>query len=441
VVISVFGLGYVGLPLAIQFARAGFSVFGVDVDPERIKYLKNGKSDISHEVENNLVDVLLDGNLIITMDGDQAVQASDFIIMAVPTPVDVAMTPVLQPLLEAARTIKNKLTPGKFVIIESTSYPGTTEEVVKPILEESGYRAGIDFGLAYSPERIDPGNVTYTLQSIPKIVGGITPESTEIAVKLYKSIIGAEVIPASNPKTAEAIKILENIFRGVNIALVNELSLVFQRLGINTFEVIEKAATKPFAFLAHYPGPGVGGHCIPVDPFYLSYKAKTLGLKTRFIELAGEINQEMPYRVIELLELGLNEISRSIKGSNICVLGLAYKKNVSDTRNSPSRSIIDEILARAGTLKAFDPNVVKLQINEKTVVESEKTLDAALDNCHAVILVTKHDEFIGLTREELLSHTYTPLVFVDCCNIFPNNPADKDFIYIGLGKPSTGVKL
>ena len=433
--ISVFGLGYVGLPLAVQFAQAGFTVCGMDVDQERVEMLKSGKRDMSQEIEHNLASVLRKGKLTVTMNGEHAVHASDFIIVAVPTPVDAAMTPVLQPMLEAAQTIQKWLAPDKFVIIESTSYPGTTEEVVKPILETSGYVAGKDFGLAYSPERIDPGNMTYTLKNIPKIVGGITPECTVIAMELYNSILEAEVIPVSDSKTAEAIKMLENIFRGVNIALVNELSLVFQKLGINTFEVIEKAATKPFAFLAHYPGPGVGGHCIPVDPFYLSYKAKTVGLRTRFIELAGEINQDMPFRVVGMLELGLNEISRSIKSSNVCILGLSYKKNVNDTRNSPARPIIEEILARSGKIKAFDPFVKRLQLNEKVVVDSEKTIDDALKDSHAVILVTKHDAFEGFTHEELLARTRKPLVFVDSCNFFPTGTSSQDFVYVGLGKP------
>lgn len=433
-------MGYVGLPLAIRFVRAGYNVYGVDIDPERVKLLKNGISDTSQDIDSDLMDAIQDGNLTITMNGEQAVANSDFIIVAVPTPVDSAMIPVLKPMLDAARTIQNELTPGKFIIIESTSYPGTTEEVFQPILEKTGYIAGKDFGLAYSPERIDPGNKTYTIKNIPKIVGGTTPESTAIAIELYKTILEADVIPVSNPKTAEAIKILENIFRGVNIALVNELSLVFQKLGINTFEVIEKAATKPFSFLPHYPGPGVGGHCIPVDPFYLSYKAKTLGLKTRFIELAGEINQEMPSRVIELLEVGLNEILRSIKGSNICLLGLAYKKNVSDTRNSPSQYIIKEILERAGNVKAYDPHVTHLRINDKIGIDSEKTLEDALKDCHAIILVTKHDKFSELTRESLLLHANKPLIFVDCCNYFLTDQRNKDFVYVGLGKPfGTGV--
>ncbi|MFX0194977.1 MAG: nucleotide sugar dehydrogenase [Candidatus Hodarchaeota archaeon] len=433
--ISVLGLGYVGLPLAVYFAQSGYTVFGVDIDQNRVEMLKRGKCNISKELETLLANVIRDGKLTISMNGEQAVRASDFIIVVVPTPVDAAMIPVLQPLLIATKTIQKELTPGKFVIIESTTYPGTTEEVIKPILETSGYVAGSDFGLAYSPERIDPGNKTYTLTNIPKIMGGITPECTEIAIELYKSILNTEVISVSDPKTAEATKMLENTFRGVNIALINELSYVFQKLGINTFEVIEKANTKPFSFLPHYPGPGVGGHCIPVDPYYLAYKAKTLGLKTRFIELAGEINQEMPFRVIELLELGLNAISRSIKGSNISILGLAYKKNVNDTRNSPARFIIKEIFEHSGKIKAFDPLVKKLQITEEVVIDSEKTIDDALKDSHAIILVTNHDEFEGLTREELLTRTHKPVVFVDSCNFFPAGTSSKDFVYIGLGKP------
>lgn len=433
--ISVLGLGYVGLPLAVHFVQVGYTVFGVDIDQERVEMLKRGKCNISKELETHLANVLRDGKLTISMNGEQAVRASDFIIVVVPTPINDAMIPVLQPLLTATKTIQKVLTPGKFVIIESTTYPGTTEEVIKPILESSGYVAGNDFGLAYSPERIDPGNQIYTLTNIPKIMGGITPECTEIAIELYKSILEAEIIPVSDPKTAEATKMLENTFRGVNIALVNELSLVFQKLGINTFEVIEKANTKPFSFLPHYPGPGVGGHCIPVDPYYLAYKAKSLGLKTRFIELAGEINQEMPFRVIELLELGLNAISRSIKDSNICILGLAYKKNVDDTRNTPASPIIKEIFARSGKIKAFDPLVKKLRITEEFIVDSEKTLDNALKDSHAIILVTNHDSFESLTREELLTRTHKPVVFVDSCNFFPAGTSTKEFVYIGLGKP------
>ncbi|MHA2031828.1 MAG: nucleotide sugar dehydrogenase, partial [Candidatus Kariarchaeaceae archaeon] len=296
--ISILGLGYVGLPLAVQFARAGYFVYGVDIDRERVQKLNQGISGLSNNIDNELQIALHEGKLKVTIDGEHAVRKSDFIIVAVPTPVDEALTPILKPILDTAHTIRKELAPNKFVVYESTSYPGTTEEVVQPILETSGYIAGKDFGLAFSPERIDPGNKTFTLTTIPKIVGGITPECTDIGIELYKSILQADVIPASDPTTAEAIKMLENTFRGVNIALINELSSVFQKLGINTFEVIEKAGTKPFSFMPHYPGPGVGGHCIAVDPFYLSYKARQMGMRTRFIELAGEINKGMPSKVI-----------------------------------------------------------------------------------------------------------------------------------------------
>jgi len=373
--ITVMGLGYVGLPLAIAFKSKGFDVFGYDTNEERVKDVSQGKYPFS-------VDTSFDPlPLKTTTDPSECLPKSDFIIICVPTPLTDDNEPDTSYIESAAKTIQEYLIKGKTIVLESTTYPGTTEGVVKPILEESGLKAGDDFGLAYSPERIDPGNKKYPLEKIPKIVGGIDEMSAKNIKELYENII-EEVIIVNDIKTAESVKIVENVFRAVNISLVNELALIFEKIGVNTFDVIKAASTKPFGFMPFYPGPGVGGHCIPVDPFYLSWKAKQYGLNAEFIELAGKLNQRMPIHVVDLIENNVN------KEQKILILGVAYKKNVSDTRNTPAKPIIRKLLENGWSVKYFDPYV-----KEFVGLSSEENLGEAIEENDCIVLITDHDYF------------------------------------------------
>jgi len=368
-VIGIIGLGYVGLPLLIEFCQAGFRVFGFDINPQKAQALKEGKSYIRHIPEEKIKNCL--PRLTPTSDFSRLSEV-DCIIICVPTPLNKYREPDMTYVFETGRTIARYLRPGQLVVLESTTYPGTTDEDLKAILEESGLKAGKDFYLAFSPEREDPGNEEFTTTKIPKIVGGINRESLEIARALYEQVM-AKVVPVSSTRVAEAVKLLENIYRAVNIALVNELKLLFDKMGINIWEVIEAASTKPFGFQAFYPGPGIGGHCIPVDPFYLTWKAREYDFHTRFIELAGEINAQMPYYVVQKTIEALNEQGKSIKGARVLVLGVAYKKDVDDMRESPSLKII-QLLEEKGALVDYNdpyipeiPKLRKYDFNKKSV--------------------------------------------------------------------------
>ncbi len=384
-VIGIVGLGYVGLPLAIEFSKK-FEVIGYDVAEDKITILKNGVSYID-DIKDE--DLNLD-NFTPTNNIDD-LKECDFIIIAVPTPLREDKTPDLSFVKSSAVSIGKILRRGQFVILESTTYPGTTEEILVPLLEEhSGLRVIRDFGVAYSPERVDPGNKKYTISNTPKVVGGLIPEFTETAALLYGSIV-TQVIKVQDCKTAEAVKMLENIFRHVNIALVNELALIFERMGIDIWEVIDAAKTKPYGFMAFYPGPGVGGHCIPLDPFYLSYKAKQYGFIPRFIETAGQINDYMPIHTVNLLEEGLRKINMKLWGSKIAVLGIAYKKNISDTRESPAIKIIEELIERGAKVRVHDP--YSKTIKTKVGLFSSEDLNEVIRWADAIVIVTDHDMF------------------------------------------------
>ncbi len=331
--VAVIGLGYVGLPLAVAFAKAGFPVIGIDVDENKVAALNAGKSYIGDISDEDLRPHVASGRLRATTDYD-ALREADAIFICVPTPYDAQRAPDLSYIRAAAESIRPRLRPGQLVVLQSTTYPGTTEEVVQPILEASGLRAGRDFYLAFSPERIDPGNKQWSAYNTPKVVGGVDPESTRLACELL-SQMGAPVHPVSSPRAAEMTKLLENIFRAVNIALVNELALLAERMGIDFWEVIEAAKTKPFGFMPFYPGAGVGGHCIPVDPYYLSWKAREYDFYTKFIELAAEVNQAMPYHAVDLVAEALSQDGRPLKNARVLVLGVAFKPDVDDPRNSP----------------------------------------------------------------------------------------------------------
>jgi UDP-N-acetyl-D-glucosamine dehydrogenase len=407
-VVGICGLGYVGLPLALTFGEQGFPVLGFDIDGRKIDAIAKGDSYIRH-IDGARLKKLQQGAVKFgaTMDFRRARDA-DVLIMCVPTPLTPAREPDMSFIENTARSIGPHLRPGQLVVLESSTYPGTTEEVVKPILEQlSGLRAGIDFFLAFSPEREDPGNPTFNTATIPKVVGGFTPQCTQLACELYGAAI-SKVVPVRGTREAELTKLLENIFRCVNIALVNELKLLCERMKIDVFEVIDAAATKPFGFMPFYPGPGLGGHCIPIDPFYLTWKAREFEFQTKFIELAGEINTAMPYHVVERTMDALNEHGKSLKGSKILVLGLAYKKNIDDVRESPCIRVIELLRQKGATVEYHDPYVPKMKEmrhQPKYMLEMASVdLAAGVAESDAVMILTDHDciDYASVVRDAKL---------------------------------------
>jgi UDP-N-acetyl-D-glucosamine dehydrogenase len=353
---AVVGLGYVGLPLSLQFARSGVAVLGLDVDPAKVDALHQGKSYIKHIASETVAAAVRAGTFSATSDFSRILEANA-VIICVPTPLNKNREPDISFVLDTGRTIARYLRKGTLVVLESTTYPGTTDEDLREVLEVgSGLEAGRDFHLAFSPEREDPGNPDSKVALIPKVVGGYTPACLEKAIALYSQAVKT-VVPVSSCRAAEATKLLENTFRSVNIALVNELKMVYGAMGIDVWEVINAAKTKPFGFMPFYPGPGLGGHCIPIDPFYLAWKAREYGQNTRFIELAGEINTSMPAYVIHRVADALNDRQKAIKGSSILVLGLAYKPNVDDERESPSYVLMEMLKTRGATVAYYDPHV------------------------------------------------------------------------------------
>ena len=353
--IGVIGMGYVGLPLALAFVEKGFHVVGFDVDPTKVESLNAGRSYIMHLNAQRVAEAAKSGRFEATADfqrlGDQ-----DALMIAVPTPLTPQREPDMTYVVQTATQVKARLRPGQLVVLESTTYPGTTDELVRSILEETGLKSGQDFFLAFSPEREDPGNKHFNTTTIPKVVGGVGADATEIATALYRAVI-EKVVPVSSARTAEAAKLTENIFRAVNIALVNELKVVYDRMGIDVWEVLDAADTKPFGFMRFNPGPGLGGHCIPLDPFYLTWKAREYGVTTRFIELAGEVNVSMPHYVVDKLQQALNDRGRALKNAKVLVLGIAYKKDIDDPRESPSFELIDLLLRRGADVSYHDPHI------------------------------------------------------------------------------------
>ncbi len=388
--IGVIGLGYVGLPLALAFTEAGFRVLGFDADPAKIEALRDGRCYIRHLEGEALTRALSKGRLEPT-DDPARLHEPDALLICVPTPLSTRREPDLTAVEATARQIAAVLRPGQLVVLESTTYPGTTEELVRPILRGKGRD---DFFLAYSPEREDPGNPVFRTSSIPKVVGGADPASRDLAARLYEHV-APEVVRVSSPGAAEATKLTENIFRAVNIALVNELKMIYERMGIDIWEVLDAAATKPFGFMRFDPGPGWGGHCIPVDPFYLSWKAREHGLTTRFIELAGEVNVRMPEYVVDRLARALNDRERPVKGSRILLLGLAYKKNVDDPRESPAFEILDRLLTLGADVTYHDPHVPKAPPMrtwpDLPPLRSVELIAETLGEHDAVVLITDHD--------------------------------------------------
>jgi len=388
--IGVIGLGYVGLPLAVEFARAGFTVTGFDIDETKNARINEGSSHIPDVPDHELAEVVNSGKLRATSDVG-CLAAMDVVDICVPTPLRKTKDPDLSYVIKAVDAVAATLRPGQLIILESTTYPGTTDEVVQPALEACGLQAEKDFFLAFSPERVDPGNPRYLTRNIPKVVGGIGPVSIEAACELYKSVV-SNVVPVSSTRVAEMVKLLENTFRAVNIGMVNELALMCRRMDINVWEVIEAAKTKPFGFMPFYPGPGLGGHCIPIDPFYLSWKARQSGFECRFIELAGQINSEMPHYVVERVGDALNSAKKSINGSRVHVFGVAYKKDVGDVRESPALDILELLTKRGAVVSYTDPYAPTLELHEGTL--SSIPFDVAMTtHCDCAIIATDHGIF------------------------------------------------
>jgi UDP-N-acetyl-D-glucosamine dehydrogenase len=385
--VAIIGMGYVGLPLAVEFARVGFKVTGLDIDAEKIGALQAGDSYIPDIPSTTVRSLVKDGRFHPTTD-PEALKNMDTVTICVPTPLRKTKDPDLSYIMNSVEVIRRSLHPGQLIILESTTYPGTTEEMVLPTLEETGLKVGRDFFLAFSPERVDPGNKQYTTRNTPKVVGGITAECTQLARTLYEQAID-KVISVSSTKVAETVKLLENTFRSVNIGLVNEIALMSDRLGINVWEVIDAAATKPFGFLPFYPGPGIGGHCIPIDPFYLSWKARQTGFEARFIDLAGQINSRMPEYVVEKIVESLNTHGKCLKGARLLIVGVAYKKDINDVRESPALDIISLLARRGAQISYHDPFVPSLSV--EGIEQSSKELDEkTLEEQDCVVIVTNH---------------------------------------------------
>ena len=393
--VGVIGLGYVGLPLIRAFVNGGFSVIGYDTDQGKVDLLQAGRSYINHIPSAWLREWAESGTFAATSDMARLNEA-DVLLICVPTPLGASREPDLSYVESTTEAIGAALRPGQLIVLESTTYPGTTRDVILPILEKSGLRAGQDFFLAYSPEREDPGNPDYRADGIPKLVGGLDEASTDLAVALYSQAI-VKIIRVSSCEVAEAAKIVENTYRSVNIAMVNELKVVFSRLGIDVWEVIDAAKTKPFGFQAFYPGPGLGGHCIPIDPFYLTWIARRAGLTTRFIELAGEINTSMPNYVINRLTEALNDHAKPVRGSRVCVLGAAYKKDVDDTRESPAFDLLSRLIAKGAEVSYSDPQVPTLPKPRRWPdlpdMTSRELTATFLGEQDCVLIVTDHSAF------------------------------------------------
>ena len=391
--VAVVGLGYVGLPLVLRFGEEHFKVLGFDTDAEKVKKLSLGKSYIRH-IEESRLQTLQANNLFEATTDFQRLAEADCIIICVPTPLSSSKDPDLQYIENTADAIKQTLRKGQIISLESTTYPGTTEEILLSKLQATGLAVGEDYFVVYSPEREDPGNVTFSTRTIPKIVGGITSSCLEIGRELYAQVIDT-VITVSSTKTAELVKLLENIYRSVNIALVNELKLLCHRMDIDIWEVIEAAGTKPFGYTPFYPGPGLGGHCIPIDPFYLSWKAKEYDFATRFIQLAGEINTSMPYYVIERLAAALNEKSKAIKGSKVLIMGVAYKKDVDDVRESPAFEIMEFLEHKGAVVSYSDPYVPRLTNSRRHNfghMSSVSLTEGIVRSQDAVLIATDHTD-------------------------------------------------
>ena len=387
--VGIVGLGYVGLPLAVEFAKAGFTVTGIEAQESKAQAVNEGRSYVQDVAQSELASLAASHKIHATTDFS-VVSELDTINICVPTPLRKTKDPDMSFISDACQKISEHLRPGTLVILESTTYPGTTDEFVLPMLERENMRVGHEFFLCFSPERVDPGNPVYQTSNIPKVVGGVTPACTKMGVLFYSQALET-VVPVSSTQVAEMVKLLENTFRMINIGLANEMALMCDRMGINVWEVIEAAATKPFGFMPFFPGPGLGGHCIPIDPFYLSWKTRQAGIEARFIELAGYINGQMPLFVVEKVQNALNDHTKPVRGSHIHILGMAYKRNISDVRESPALDIA-HLLSRRGARVTFsDPHVDKVSLDGEELASQDILEMVASSDC--VVIVTDHSDF------------------------------------------------
>jgi UDP-N-acetyl-D-glucosamine dehydrogenase len=413
--VGIIGLGYVGLPLAVEYAKAGFSVTGIDVQDSKVAQLGRGESYIQ-DVSSDVLRPLVDSQKFRATSDFSVIRDLDTINIAVPTPLRKTKDPDMSFIVSACQEIAKYFGPGKLVILESTTYPGTTDELVLPMLEGPGLKVGQDFFLCFSPERVDPGNPKYQTVNIPKVVGGITPACTRLGALLYSQAL-EKVIPVSSTSVAEMVKLLENTFRMINIGLVNEMALMCDRMGINVWEVIDAAATKPFGFMPFYPGPGLGGHCIPIDPFYLSWKTKQAGIEARFIDLAGYINGQMPHFVVDKIQNALNDHSKPLKGSHIHILGVAYKRDIDDVRESPALDIILLLERRGARVTYSDPFVPSIHLDAREMRAEDVLRMSAEADC--VVVVTDHAAFDYAAIAEI------SVLIVDTRNALKNYPSSK----------------
>jgi UDP-N-acetyl-D-glucosamine dehydrogenase len=434
VVVAVLGLGHVGYPMSSLFAKNGFQTIGYDISTKRLRDIKQGKiiSELTpilpaDETEKQKALSEIKKNLKVS-DKEETLKNADVFVVDVPTPLKENDTPNLVFLTNTCKTITKFLRKGNMVIVESTIYPGATEEVVKPILEESGLQAGDDFYLSFSPERIDPGNKKWSQEKIPKIVGGINRESVDMASLLFSQII-EKVIPVSSLQVAEATKMLENLFRSVNIALVNDLSKFFEKMGIDTWETIAAASSKPFGFMPHYPGPGVGGHCIPKDPLYLLYKARKMGTSVEFIEEAACVNRNMPLHVVHLAEETLNMFNKSVRDSSFAVLGVTYKKDVLDIRRTPSKTVITELCKTSKNVMVFDP------LTDETFDAKTGSLEETIKGKDCIILLVNHSYFAENNIEDKINELAPNCCLIDTRNFIDSTKLKKSILYRCLGKP------
>ena len=392
--VGVLGLGYVGLPLVVEFARSGFQAVGLDLDASKVDAIQRGVSYIPDTSSEDVATLVCDGRLRACTDFS-IIADLDTVNICVPTPLRKTKDPDMSYVVSAVQTISQYLHRGMLIVLESTTYPGTTEEVVQPILEATGLKAGIDFFLAFSPERVDPGNAVFNTRNVPKIVGGMTGDCSQLAQALYRTAVET-VIPVSSPRVAEMAKLLENTFRAVNISLANEMALMCERLDIDVWEVVAAAKTKPFGFMPFYPGPGLGGHCIPIDPFYLSWKVRQTGFEPRLIELAGQINAAMPHAVVDKIALALNEQHKALNGSRILVAGVAYKRDVGDIRESPSLDImwlLEQKGAQVAYVDPFVPRLGKYDWMGERALESEPLRSQTFRDHDCVVVLTDHSQF------------------------------------------------
>ena len=427
--VGVIGLGYVGLPLAVELARSGFVATGFDLDVRKITAINEGRSYVGDVPSATVAELTGQGRLRATAD-TSLIGECDTINICVPTPLRKTKDPDMSFIVSAVESVATHLRPGMLVILESTTYPGTTEEVVQPLLEASGLKAGVDFFLAFSPERVDPGNPTFSTRNVPKVVGGLTPTCSRLAAALYGAAIET-IVPVGSTRVAEMVKLLENTFRAVNIGLVNELAMMCDRLGIDVWEVVDAARTKPFGFMPFYPGPGLGGHCIPIDPFYLSWKARQSGFESRFIELAGHVNSAMPHVVAEKVADALNTRAKSVRGSSILVAGIAYKRDIDDIRESPALDLMALLEAKGAHVAYADPHAPELPASAwpgKRALRATPMTPSTLAQFDCVVIVADHQAF----DYEMLTACAT--LIVDTRNAIKDAPAHV----FRLGAPSRG---